>query len=72
MRRLSLGRYGDVSLEEARARAAELTGAARKGVDLIGQEVEAREYVALNPRRADRHAGSFSQCADRLLGGLRD
>jgi integrase len=37
-RRLSLGRTTDVSLEQARERANELTGAARQGRDLIGEE----------------------------------
>jgi integrase len=48
VKRLSLGRYGDpgASLEEARARANELTAAARQGVDLIAQELEAREVKA--------------------------
>jgi integrase len=48
VKRLSLGRYDDpgASLEEARARANELTSAARQGVDLIAQELEAREAKA--------------------------
>jgi integrase len=48
VKRLSLGRYGDpgAGLEEARARAAALTGAARQGLDLIAQEFEAREAKA--------------------------
>ena len=48
VKRLSLGRYGDpgASLEEARARAGELTGAARQGVDLIADEAEEREAKA--------------------------
>jgi Arm DNA-binding domain len=37
MRRLSLGRTTDISLEQARERANELTGAARGGRDLIGR-----------------------------------
>jgi integrase len=43
MRRLSLGRTTDVSLERARERANELTSAARGGRDLIGEEGEARD-----------------------------
>jgi integrase len=46
MRRLSLGRTGDVSLEQARERANELTGAARGGRDLIAEEEEARDAAA--------------------------
>jgi hypothetical protein len=43
MRRLSLGRTTDVSLEQARERANQLTGAARGGRDLISEEGEARD-----------------------------
>jgi integrase len=46
MRRLSLGRTTDVSLEEARERANELTSAARSGRDLIAEEDEARAAAA--------------------------
>ena len=46
VRRPSLGRYGDVGLEEARDRAHDLTSAARQGVDLIAQELEAEEAKA--------------------------
>ena len=48
VKRLSLGRYGDpgASLEEARVRAGELTGAARQGRDLIAEERQARETRA--------------------------
>jgi integrase len=48
VKRLSLGRYGDpgASLEEARVRAGQLTGAARQGVDLVARELEAREAKA--------------------------
>jgi integrase len=48
VKRLSLGRYGDpgASLEEARARAGELTGSARQGIDLIADEAEKREEKA--------------------------
>ena len=47
MRRLSLGRTTDVSLEQARERANELTSAARGGRDLIGEEGEAKDAAAL-------------------------
>ena len=43
MRRLSLGRTTDVSLEQARERANELTSAARQGRDLIAEEDETRD-----------------------------
>ena len=46
MRRLSLGRISDVSLEQARERANELTSAARGGRDLIAEEGEARAAAA--------------------------
>jgi integrase len=46
MRRLSLGRTTDVSLEQARERANELTSAARGGRDLIAEEDEARTAAA--------------------------
>src|SRR6516164_4197581 len=46
MRRLSLGRSTDVSLEQARERANALTSAARAGRDLIGEEVDARAAAA--------------------------
>jgi integrase len=43
VRRPSLGRYEDVSLEQARKRANELTSAARQGRDLIAEEKAARD-----------------------------
>jgi integrase len=46
MRRLSLGRTIDVSLEQARERANELTSAARQGRDLIAEEGETRDEAA--------------------------
>jgi hypothetical protein len=46
MRRLSLGRTTDVSLEQARERANELTSVARGGRDLIDEEGEARDAAA--------------------------
>jgi integrase len=46
VKRLSLGRVGDVSLEQARERAHQLTSAARQGVDLLAHEQEAREAKA--------------------------
>jgi len=45
-RRLSLGRFADVGLEQARERANELTSAARGGRDLIAEEDEARHAAA--------------------------
>jgi integrase len=46
MRRLSLGPTTDVSPEQARERANELTSAARSGRDLVGEEGEARDAAA--------------------------
>jgi integrase len=46
VKRRSLGRVGDVSLELARERAHQLTSAARRGVDLLAEEEEAREAKA--------------------------
>jgi integrase len=46
VRRVSLGRVTDVSLEKARERANELTSAARTGCDLIAQEEESRAAAA--------------------------
>ena len=46
MRRLSLGRTTDVSLEQARERANELTSAARSGRDLVAEEEDARGVAA--------------------------
>ena len=46
VRRVSLGRITDVSLEEARERANELTSAARAGRDLIADEEESRIVAA--------------------------
>jgi hypothetical protein len=50
VKRLSLGRFDDVSLESARERANTLTSAARRGIDLIANEAEAR----------DEHGRSFT------------
>jgi hypothetical protein len=47
VRRLSLGRTTDVSLEQARERANELTSVARCGRDLTSEEDDAR---TLRPR----------------------
>jgi integrase len=49
VRRVSLGRVGDVTLEEARERAHQLTSAARQGRDLVAEEDEARETAAGRP-----------------------
>lgn len=46
VRRISLGRIADVSLEKARERANELTSAARSGRDLIAEEAESRAVEA--------------------------
>src|SRR6202522_4518657 len=46
VRRVSLGRVGDLSLERARERANELTSAARTGRDLIAEEEENRAAAA--------------------------
>jgi integrase len=46
VRRVSLGRVADVSLERARERANELTSAARAGRDLVGEEEESRTAAA--------------------------
>jgi integrase len=46
VRRISLGRATDVSLEKARERANELTSAARSGRDLIAEEKESRAAAA--------------------------
>ena len=46
VRRVSLGRVGDVSLEKARERANELTSAARAYRDLIAEEEESRAAAA--------------------------
>jgi hypothetical protein len=46
VRRLSLGRVVDVSLERARERANQLTAAARGGRDLIAEEDESRAAAA--------------------------
>src|SRR5262245_32758222 len=46
VRRVSLGRIADVSLEKARERANELTSAARAGRDLLTEEEESRATAA--------------------------
>jgi integrase len=46
-RRLSLGKFVDVTLEQARARAFELTSAARLGRDLIADESQARDELTV-------------------------
>jgi integrase len=46
VRRISLGRVGDVSLEKARERANQLTSAARTGRDLLAEEEESRVAAA--------------------------
>jgi integrase len=56
-RRLSLGKFVDVTLEQARARAFELTSAARQGRDLIAKESQARDELIV------------ADLIDRYLGG---
>jgi integrase len=46
-RRLSLGNFDDVTLEQARARAFELTSAARQGRDLIAEESQAQDQLTV-------------------------
>jgi Arm DNA-binding domain len=46
VKRVAIGRYGDLDLEQARVRANELTSAARKGQDLLAAEAEARDAKA--------------------------
>jgi integrase len=46
-RRLSLGNFEDVTLEQARARAFELTSAARQGRDLIAEESQAHDELTV-------------------------
>src|ERR1700722_16238835 len=46
VRRVSLGRISDVTLEKARERANELTSAARTGRDLIAEEEENRTVAS--------------------------
>ena len=64
MRRLSLGRTTDVSLEQARERANELTSAARGGRDLVGEEGEARDAAASRDHRreVDRPLFATASC----------
>ena len=82
MRRLSLGRTTDVSLERARERANELTSAARGGRDLLAEEDEAREaatsritvggldvegLLGFSGRRQDQRLAGFSRKRFRLV-----
>ena len=78
MRRLSLGRTTDVSLEQARDRANELTSAARGGRDLIAEEDEAREAAtsrinvgALIDLYLRRRVFGRLRTADAIERGLR-
>ncbi len=84
VRRLSLGRYDDVSLEAARARALTLTSAARQGVDLVAQERQARDdkakamtvgalvdlYLARRVTKRLRTAGEIKRTLERVLEPL--
>ena len=78
MRRLSLGRTTDVSLEQARERANELTSAARGGRDLIAEEDEARQAAtsritvgALIDLYLRRQVFGRLRTADAIERGLR-
>jgi integrase len=68
VRRVSLGRTADVSLEHARERANELTTAARSGRDLIAEEDERR--VAAAARITVEHLIEF-YVQRRVAGRLR-
>ena len=86
VKRQSLGRYNDpgASLEEARVRAAELTGAARQGRDLVAEERNAREtraramsvdkliglYLARRVRPRLRSAPDIERTLNRVLAPL--
>jgi integrase len=68
MRRLSLGRTTDVSLEQARERANELTSAARQGRDLIAEEGETRDAAA-SRTTVEKLIGLYLR--RRVIGRLR-
>ena len=68
VRRVSLGRVGDVSLEMARSRANELTSAARAGRDLIADEKDIRTAAA---RRLTVNALIELYIRRRVTGRLR-
>jgi integrase len=84
VKRQSLGRYPGASLEDARRRAAELTGAARQGRDLIAEERQAREtraraitieklialYLARRVRGRLRSAPVMERILERVLAPL--
>ena len=84
VRRLSLGRTEDVSLEAARMRANEITSAARQGVDLVAVEASKRdeheqpftverlidEYVRRRVTGRLRTAGKIEQTLKRTLESL--
>jgi hypothetical protein len=63
-RRLSLGNLEDVTLAQARARAFELTSAARQGRDLIAEEGQAHDQPTI-AELIDRYL------AGRVTGRLR-
>jgi integrase len=70
VKNVSLGKYGDpgASLEEARARANELTSAARRGVDLIAAEAE---VLAAKARAINIGALIELYLKRRVIGRLR-
>jgi hypothetical protein len=68
VRRVSLGRVADLSLERARDRANELTSAARAGCDLIAEEEENRAAAA---RRLTIEKLIEFYVRRRVLGRLR-
>jgi integrase len=68
MRRISLGRIADISLERARERANELTSAARAGCDLIAEEAE-NQSVAASRLTIDRLIDIYVK--RRVVGRLR-
>jgi integrase len=61
-RRLSLGNFKDVPLEQARARATALTSAARQRRDLIGEESQAHDQITV-AELIDRYLTGRSQGA---------
>jgi integrase len=67
-RRLSLGSFGDVTLEQARARASDLRKAGRSGRDLIAEERQARA-IADSRLTVDRLIEQYIR--RRVAGRLR-
>lgn len=67
-RRISLGKFPDVSLEAARGRANDLTRAARAGRDLLGEEVQTKAEAAARVT-LDQLVSEYAK--RRLVGRLR-